>query len=208
MNAMTAAEENLFGKEEPSDGESYGRFTTGILPGHVLRRLIRARREVVATEDIEDAQIQPASIDLRLGAGGLAGAREFPARPNATVRDKLGNAVVCTRSTSPTARCWRPAASMSCRCWKALEFSPRFRRRQSEKLDRAARRLHAPDHRPGAILRPHRAGLSRAALCRDQPRTFPILVRKGSRLNQLRVRRGSPQFTDTQLRACTPKRRW
>jgi dCTP deaminase len=32
------------------------------------------------------------------------------------------------------------------------------------------------------------------------PRTFPILVRKGSRLNQLRVRHGSPQFTDTQLR--------
>ncbi len=32
------------------------------------------------------------------------------------------------------------------------------------------------------------------------PRTFPILVRKGSRLNQLRVRRGSPQFTDTQLK--------
>jgi len=32
------------------------------------------------------------------------------------------------------------------------------------------------------------------------PRTFPVLVRKGSRLNQLRVRRGSPQFTDTQLK--------
>jgi len=32
------------------------------------------------------------------------------------------------------------------------------------------------------------------------PRTFPILVRKGSRLNQLRVRSGSPQFTDTQLK--------
>ena len=32
------------------------------------------------------------------------------------------------------------------------------------------------------------------------PRTFPILVRKGSRLNQLRLRHGSPQFTDTQLK--------
>jgi dCTP deaminase len=32
------------------------------------------------------------------------------------------------------------------------------------------------------------------------PQTFPILVRKGSRLNQLRIRRGSPQFSDTQLR--------
>ena len=32
------------------------------------------------------------------------------------------------------------------------------------------------------------------------PRTFPVLVRKGSRLNQLRLRHGSPQFTDTELR--------
>src|SRR6202012_4201326 len=32
------------------------------------------------------------------------------------------------------------------------------------------------------------------------PRTFPVLVRKGSRLNQLRIRHGSPQFSDTQLR--------
>ncbi|MBS0280647.1 MAG: 2'-deoxycytidine 5'-triphosphate deaminase, partial [Proteobacteria bacterium] len=29
---------------------------------------------------------------------------------------------------------------------------------------------------------------------------FPALVRKGSRLNQLRIRHGSPQFSDTQLR--------
>jgi dCTP deaminase len=32
------------------------------------------------------------------------------------------------------------------------------------------------------------------------PRTFPVLVRQGSRLNQLRIRRGSPVFTDTQLK--------
>jgi dCTP deaminase len=32
------------------------------------------------------------------------------------------------------------------------------------------------------------------------PRTFPLLVRKGSRLNQLRLRHGSPGFSDTQLK--------
>jgi dCTP deaminase len=32
------------------------------------------------------------------------------------------------------------------------------------------------------------------------PQTFPALVRKGSRLNQLRIRHGSPQFSDAQLR--------
>jgi len=32
------------------------------------------------------------------------------------------------------------------------------------------------------------------------PQTFPVLVRKGSRLNQLRIRHGSPQSSDTALR--------
>ena len=45
----------------------YGRNSTGILPSHVLRRLIAAQREVLASEEITDVQIQPASIDLRLG---------------------------------------------------------------------------------------------------------------------------------------------
>ena len=41
------------------------------------------------------------------------------------------------------------------------------------------------------------------------PHTFPVLVRKGSRLNQLRIRHGSPQFTDTQLRRLhDAERRW
>ena len=89
-----AAEENLFGKDETSDGESYGRFTTGILPGHVLKRLVRARREVVATEDVEDAQIQPASIDLRLGPVAWRVRASFLPGPHATVNDKLANATM------------------------------------------------------------------------------------------------------------------
>jgi dCTP deaminase len=49
------------------DEDGYGRFSTGILPSHVLKRLIAAGREINAREDFTDAQIQPASIDLRLG---------------------------------------------------------------------------------------------------------------------------------------------
>src|ERR1700710_1406305 len=54
-------------REIAGDGP-YGKHSTGILPSHVLRRLIRSRREVLAAEDIADEQIQPASLDLRLGA--------------------------------------------------------------------------------------------------------------------------------------------
>jgi len=36
--------------------------------------------------------------------------------------------------------------------------------------------------------------LSCAALRRDQPKTFPVLVREGSRLSQIRFRRGHAQL--------------
>ena len=90
--AMTATEENLFGKRRIRRRRAaMAAISTGILPSHVLKRLIaRAARDRWPTEDFDDAQIQPASIDLRLGAGGLAGARQLPARA-ATPRceDKL-----------------------------------------------------------------------------------------------------------------------
>jgi len=84
---MVQPEESLFG--DAGDGEHYGRHSTGILPGHVLKRLIRARREVLATEDIEDKQIQPASLDLRLGAVAWRVRASFLPGPNATVEEKL-----------------------------------------------------------------------------------------------------------------------
>src|ERR1700684_1897349 len=77
---------------ECAGGESpYGKHSTGILPSHVLRRLIRARREVLAAEEIEDAQIQPASLDLRVVALAWRVRASFLPGPNATVRDKLAS---------------------------------------------------------------------------------------------------------------------
>ena len=87
---MTQTEDTLFGESDVAEaGESYGRHSTGILPSHVLKRLIRARREVLASDEIEDAQIQPASIDLRVGAMAWRVRASFLPGPNATVREKL-----------------------------------------------------------------------------------------------------------------------
>ena len=61
---MAQVEDALF-PDSDDGGEGYGRHSTGILPSHVLKRLIRARREIVTAEDIDEAQIQPASVDLR-----------------------------------------------------------------------------------------------------------------------------------------------
>ena len=85
---MAEAAENLFGEGEVETGEGYGRHSPGILPSHVLKRLIRARREVLAAEEIEDAQIQPASLDLWLGPLAWRVRAGFLPGPNATVREK------------------------------------------------------------------------------------------------------------------------
>jgi len=59
---MTQTDETLFGDGPPAEGSEFGRHSTGILPSHVLRRLIRARREIVAMEEFDKAQLQPTVI--------------------------------------------------------------------------------------------------------------------------------------------------
>ena len=81
---MAATVEQL----NPAD-ESYGRFSTGILPSHVLKRLLEAGREVTASEPFAPGQIQPASIDLRLGAKAWRVRASFLPGPGATVADRL-----------------------------------------------------------------------------------------------------------------------
>ena len=75
--------------EQEQVGEAEGRYSTGILPSHVIKQLVRARREIVATEEIEPSQIQPASIDLRLGPVAWRVRASFLPGPQATVREKL-----------------------------------------------------------------------------------------------------------------------
>jgi hypothetical protein len=61
---------------------------TGILPSQALRSLI-ASGEIKAAPDIIPDQIQPASLDLRLGKVAYRIRASFLPGPNATVRDKL-----------------------------------------------------------------------------------------------------------------------
>jgi dCTP deaminase len=197
--AMSQTEDTLFG-DTADAGESYGRHSTGILPSHVLRRLIRARREVLAAEEIEDSQIQPASLDLRVGAMAWRVRASFLPGPHATVRDKL--ATVALHEIDLT-----QGAVLETGCvyvvplLESVEFSARVSgianpKSSTGRLDVFTRLI--TDRAQGFDrIEPGYRGPLYAEI---SPRTFPVLVRKGSRLNQLRVRSGSPQFTDTQLK--------
>src|SRR5690242_12634184 len=192
--------ENLFGGPDPETGEGYGRHTTGILPSHILRRLIRLRREVIATEDIEESQIQPASLDLRLGPVAWRVRASFLPGPKATVREKLDAVAMHEIDLSQ-------GAVLETHCvylvplLESAELSFRVSgianpKSSTGRLD-VFTRLIADRAQAFDRLEPGYHGPLYAEI---SPRTFPILVRKGSRLNQLRLRHGSPQFTDTQLR--------
>ena len=61
---------------------------TGVLPSHVLRELVLAG-EVTADGGVEEAQIQPASIDLRLGPVACRVRASFLPGAGATVEDKI-----------------------------------------------------------------------------------------------------------------------
>jgi dCTP deaminase len=197
---MAEPAENLFGEPETESGEAYGRHSTGILPSHVLRRLIRGRRELLAAEDIDDAQIQPASLDLRLGAVAWRVRASFLPGKGGTVRDKLA-AVASHEIDLEHEAVLETGCVYVIPLLESAEFSFRVSgianpKSSTGRLD-VFTRLITDNAQAFDRIEPGYRGPLYAEV---SPRTFPILVRKGSRLNQLRVRRGNPQFTDTQLK--------
>jgi len=181
------------------DGQ-YGKYSTGILPSHVLRRLIRARREILATEEITDVQVQPASIDLRLGAMAYRIRASFLPGRDARVADKLSDMAIHEIDL-------KSGAVLETGCvylvplLERLELSFRVSgvanpKSSTGRLDVFTRLI--ADH--AQAFDRVEEGYHGPLYAEISPRTFPVLVRKGSRLNQLRLRHGSPQFTDTQLK--------
>jgi len=200
---MAQPEKLLFeagGADEASGATTYGRHSTGILPSHVLKRLIRARREVLAAEDIGDEQIQPASVDLRLGTMAYRVRASFLPGKGARVADKLAEMAIHEIDL-------RKGAVLETGCvyvvplLERLELSFRVSgianpKSSTGRLDVFTRLITDGAQAFDRVEENYRGPL----YAEISPRTFPILVRKGSRLNQLRLRHGSPQFTDTQLK--------
>ena len=196
---MALSEDTLFG-ENADDVRGYGRHSTGILPSHILKREIRAKRLIISTEDITDGQVQPASLDLRLGAVAHRVRASFLPGPQSTVEDKLARVSMHTIDISE-------GAVLEAGCVYVIPLLERLELRDrisgianpkssTGRLDVFTRlitdRAEAFDKVEDGYRGPLYAEIS--------PRTFPILVRKGTRLNQLRVRHGSPQSSDAELR--------
>lgn len=174
--------------------------STGILPIQVLRELLRVG-EIAADRPLTADQIQPASLDLRLGATAhrvRAGFLPGPGRQVAEAAaefslheiDLSQGAVLETGCVYIVELQERLALSPALAGWANPKSSiGRLDVFVRLIVDRAAEFDRVP------------AGYKGPLYAEISPQTFPVLVRQGSRLNQLRLGRGSSLANDAALRA-------
>jgi dCTP deaminase len=157
-------------------------------------------REILSPQPIGDDQIQPASVDLRLGEVAYRVRASFLPGTRASVRDKLDLLSMHRIDLTQGAVLEKDCVYIVPLCeYLALRHrTSAFANPKSSigRLDVFARVI--TDN--GTEFDRIRDGYKGPLYAEISPRSFSILVRSGSSLVQLRVRRGSPPFSDTALR--------
>lgn len=167
--------------------------TTGILPYQMVRDLIDAR-EITADHPILPDQLQPASLDLRLGHEAFRAPASFLPGPGALVRDKIAEFGMHRLDLSNGAVLEKgcvyivPLMERLALSTKLSAFAnPKS---STGRLDIFTRVIT----NQGTAFDRVESGYNGALFAEIAPRTFSVLVRPGSRLTQLRLRRGTPQL--------------
>jgi dCTP deaminase len=195
---MARSAPQLFADDDDLPG---GVHATGLLPAQYLRALIEQSREIQSLIPIEPAQIQPASLDLRLGVTAWRVRASFLPGGDATVQDKI-DAFAMHRFELSEA-----GAVLEKGCVYIVELIERLalRKRTSAmanpkssigRIDVFVRLI--TDY--GGEFDRVRANYQGPLYAEISPRTFSILVRRGDRLNQIRIKRGSPLSSDDAMR--------
>src|SRR5215469_5546372 len=190
----------LFPAPEPVDADRQRDATTGLLPSQLLREAVAQGREVLSPQPIGDDQIQPASIDLRLGEVAHRVRASFLPGPKASVRDKLDllsmHRIDLTGGAVLEKDCVYIVPLLEFVSLRKRTSAAANPKSSTGRLDVFARVI--TDY--GTEFDRVRDGYKGPLYAEISPRSFSVVVRTGSRLVQLRVRRGSPLFRDTALR--------
>ncbi len=189
-------EDTLFPAPEAAEAER----TTGLMPSQLLREAAAVGREILSPQPIGDAQIQPASIDLRLGEVAYRVRASFLPGSRARVRDKLDllsmHRIDLTQGAVLEKDCVYIVPLLEYVALRSRTTALANPKSSTGRLDVFARVI--TDY--GAEFDRVREGYKGPLYAEISPRSFSILVRAGSSLVQLRIRRGSPLFSDTALR--------
>jgi dCTP deaminase len=173
---------------------------TGILPSQELENLVKVTKEIRALEPIEDGQYQPASLDLRLGSVAYRVRASFLPGKDAKVEQKLADIAMHKMDIANGAVLERGCVyivplleGLSLRKRTSAMGNPKS---STGRLDVFTRLI--TDY--GTEFDRIREQYSGPLYAEVSPRTFSVLVRKGSRLNQIRIRRGSPPSSDRAMK--------
>jgi len=146
-------------------------------------------------------QVQPASLDLRLGARGWRMRASFLPGPERVVAERTASLALHAIDLTPGVVLETGCVyivelmeSLALPSEVAASANPKSSTGRLDVFTRViADRAQSFDTIPAGYAGPLYAEIS--------PRTFPVLVRPGSRLSQLRLRSGSVRLDDTELAA-------
>lgn len=173
-------------------------FTTGILPSQRIRELI-AHGRVSTSLPVEDDQIQPSSLDLRLGPVGYRMQASFLPGPKATVESRIKDlAMTKIDLTRPTV--FEKGCVYLVPLVEQLNLTSELSAKANPKsttgrLDIFTRLICDG----GTEFERVPEGYKGTLYAEVVPRTFTIIVQAGVKLNQLRFVRGCPPPSDTTL---------
>jgi len=180
--------------EDEETGDGSKSLGTGILPSHAIRELVRAKA-IQGSEGISVDQVQPASIDLRLGATAYRLRASFLPGSRSTVEDKIRDfgmhAFDITEGAVLEVGCVYIVPLL-----EYLALPPRVwglanPKSSTGRIDVLTRLI--TDH--AEVFDKVREGYHGRLYAEISPRTFSVVVRKGTKLSQLRLRRGSDSLS-------------
>ena len=203
------ASDDLLSRADPQSGAQPPReetrdeveaFSTGILPSQELEYQVRVTREIAALEPIQQDQFQPASLDLRLGPAAYRVRASFLPGKGAKVEERLEELAMHKMDITNGAVLERGCVyivplleHLSLKSRTSALGNPKS---STGRLDVFTRLI--TDY--GTEFDRVREGYKGPLYAEVSPRTFSVLVRKGSRLSQLRIRRGNPLASDESMK--------
>ena len=172
----------------------------GILPDRAIRALTE-NGGIRPASPLDDGQIQPASLDLRLGETAFRVRASFLPGPDCAVDVKLAHLglhqIDLTRGAVLETGCVYIVPLLESLALDDDISASANPKSSTGRLDIFTRviadRARAFDQ--------VEAGYSGPLYLEISPRTFPIVVRTGSRLSQIRFRRGQTRLNDVELEA-------
>jgi dCTP deaminase len=183
----------------PPNFDPHTEYTTGILASQTIKGMI-ASGKIISEANIIEKQIQPASIDLRLSSVAYRVQASFLPGQTATVKEKLKTMEMHQIDLSNGA-----VLEKGCVYIVPLQESLRLTngfsgtanpKSSTGRLDVFTRLLTDYTSEFETVL----SGYNGPLYAEISPRTFSILVRKDSTLNQLRFRKGNPLAADSTMR--------